>query len=134
MKERDPDDGMSYPRWTVIGSVPTPHCLFSLSVHQQIHAMDHRFHDGLSCTTVLVFRDPFLKGLQLFLSILLQISKIDRHTLDGPYFKTFMTVRDPSLEGVHSFSKCPLTDIYDGPSYPRWSALYNRHDGQRPLS
>ena len=33
-----------------------------------------------------------------------------------------------------NFSKCPLTYIYDGTSYPRWSVLHNNHDGQRYLS
>ena len=32
------------------------------------------------------------------------------------------------------FSKCPQTDNYDGPSYPRLYVLHDRYDGQRPLS
>ena len=30
------------------------------------------------------------------------------------------------------FSKCPPTDICDGPSFPRWSFLHSRYGCQRP--
>ena len=33
---------------------------------------------------------------------------------------------------VSIFSKCPLMDIYDGPSYSRRSVLHSRHDGDLP--
>lgn len=103
MTEQDPDDGPSYPRWAVIGSVPTPHYSFSLSVHQWTHATDRRSHYGPSYTIVMVVRDPCPKGLQLFLSVFWQTSMTDRHTLDGPSYTTVLVVRDPIPKGLHFF-------------------------------
>ena len=172
MTQRDPDYRPSYPQWTVIGSVTTPHHLavqFSPCFHQRTNVTDHCSHHILSCTTILVVRDPnpnclslFLsvlwrtsttdrhyhdgpscttgilvrhpcpKGLQLFLSVLWRTSTTDRHYHNGMSCTTVMTVRDPCPKGLHFFSKCSMTDIYDGASYTRWSVLPNRHDGQRP--
>ena len=87
--------------------------------------------DGPSCTTVLVVRDPILKGLSRFLSVLQRTSTTDRLALDGPSCITVMTVRDPSLKDLHTFYKCPLTDNYNGPSYPRRSVLHDRCDSPR---
>ena len=78
---------------------------------------DRRLHDGSSCTTVLVVRDPVSNGLSLFLSVLQRTHVTDRHTHDGLSCMTVMTVRDPSPKGLHIFFKCLLTDTYDGPSY-----------------
>ena len=64
---------------------------------------DRRTHDGPSCTTVLVVRDPVSKGLSLFLSVLQRTHVTDRHTHDGPSYTTVMTVRDPSAKGLHIF-------------------------------
>ena len=77
--------------------------------------MDRHSHDGPSCTTVLVVRDPVPKGLSLFLSVLQQTSTTDCHTQDGPSCMTVMTVKYPSLKGLHTFSKCSLMNNYDGP-------------------
>ena len=41
---------------------------------------------------------------------------MDCRTLDGPSCTIIMTVRDPSPKGLHTLSKCPMTDIDDGPS------------------
>ena len=64
---------------------------------------DRRLHDGPSCTTVLVVRDPVYKGLSLFLSVLQRAHVKDHHTHDGPSSMTIMTVRDPSPMGLHIF-------------------------------
>ena len=39
---------------------------FFLSVLQWTHATDRHTYDGLSCTTVLVVKDPFRKGVSQF--------------------------------------------------------------------
>ena len=83
------------PTTDVVGSVPTaltPNVQFSPSVHQRTHATDRRSHDALSCTTVLVVRDPIPKGLSLFLSVLQRTSMADRHTLNGPSYIAVITV------------------------------------------
>ena len=123
---------------------------------------DRCLHDGPSCTTILVVRDPVFKDLSKFS----ECPTTDRHTHDGPSCTTIMIVRDPSDKGLPTFSKCPMTDrrtddgpsctivmmvrdpsdkglptfskcpttdSYDGPSYRRRSVLLDRHDGQRPL-
>ena len=78
---------------------------------------DRRTHDGPSCTTVLVVRDPIPKGLSLFLSVLQRTNMTDHRHYDDPSCKTVMVVRDPVSKGLSFFSKGPLTDTYDGPSY-----------------
>ena len=78
---------------------------------------DRRLHDGPSCTTVLVVRDPVYKGLSLFLSILQQTHLTDRHPYDGPSCTTVLVVRDPVPKGLSLFSKCPQMEKYDGLSY-----------------
>ena len=128
MIEQDPDDGPLYPRWTVIGYIPTPHHSFSLSVHQLKHATDRRSHDGPSCMTVMVVRDLCPKGLHFFPSFLLWTSMTKLHTLDVPSCTTVITVRDPSPKGLHTFSKCPVMDIDDGPSLSQRSVLLIRHN------
>ena len=79
--------------------------------------MDRRSQDGPSCTIVLVVKDPLSEGLSLFLSVLQWTHVTDRRIHDDPSCMTVMTVRDPSPKGLLFFSKCPLTDTYDGPSY-----------------
>ena len=79
--------------------------------------MDRNTHNGPSCTSVLVVRDPLSEGLSLFLSVLQRTHVTNCRTHDGPSFMTVMTVRDPSPKGLSFFSKCPLTDTYDRPSY-----------------
>ena len=113
--------------------VPKGLSLF-LSVLLRTTMTDRHSHDGPSYTTVLIVRDPVPKGLSLFLSVLLRTHAIDCDSHDAPSCITVMTVRDPSLKGLHTFSKCPLTDNYDGPSYPRRSVRHNCYDCQRPLS
>ena len=77
---------------------------------------DRRLHDGPSCTTVMIVRDPVSKGLSLFLSVLQWTHVTDGRTHGGPSGMTVMTVRDPSPKGLHIFSKCAMTDTYNGPS------------------
>ena len=79
--------------------------------------MDRHTHDGPSCTTVLVVRDPLPEGLSLFLSVLQRTHVTDRHTIDGLSCMTVIMARDPSPKGLHIYFKCPLTDTYDRPSY-----------------
>ena len=64
---------------------------------------DRRLHNGPSCTTVLVVRDPISEGLSLFLSVLKGTHMKDRRTHDGPSCMTVMTVRDPSPKGLSFF-------------------------------
>ena len=70
---------------------PTNYSLFSPSVHRWTSTTDHHALDGSSCTTIMVVRDPILKGLKIF-------------------------------------SKCPMTDLYDGPSCSRQFVLHNCPD------
>ena len=64
---------------------------------------DRRLHDGPSCTTVLVVRDPISEGLSLFLSVFQWTHVTDRRTHDGPSCMTVMTVRNPSPKGLSFF-------------------------------
>ena len=109
--------------WVSETPIPKGLSLF-LNVLQRTHATDRRSHDGPSFTTVLVVREPIPKGLSPFLCVLQQTSTKDHHTLNGLSCIIVMTIRDPSSKGLHTFSKCPLTDNYDGPSYPRRSILH----------
>ena len=81
--------------------------------------MDHCLHDGPSCTTILVVRDPVSKGLSKFS----MCPTTDRHTHDGLSCTTVMMVRDPSDKGLSKSYMFPTTDSYDGPSYRRRSVV-----------
>ena len=122
--ERDPDDGPSYPRWTVVGSVAK--ALAPMS--QRTHVTDRRAHDGLSCTTVMLVRDPVSKGLSFFP----KCSPTD--TCDGPSSSctTVVVVRDPVSKGLSFYPKCFSTETCDGPSSSLRSILHNRSGCQRP--
>ena len=125
MTERGPDDGPSYPRLTVIGSVqtsPTPHCPIFSKCPPTDTCDGPSFHDGSSCTTVLVIRDPIPKCLLLFPSVLLRTSTTDRHTLDVPSRITVMTVRYPSPKGFHNFFL----------SVPQWTSTTDLHNHNGP--
>ena len=126
--DRRTHDGPSYPQRTVVGSIakalaPCP--------NGRTNVTNHRTHDGPSCTTVLVARDPVSKGLSLFPSVLQRTHVTDRHTHDGPSCMTVIAVRDLPPKGLHFFPKCPTMDIYtdrcncDGPS------CTHRHASQR---
>ena len=80
------------------------------------------------------FRDPFPKGLLLFLSVLLRTHATDRHPYDGSSCTTFLVAKEPIPKGLSIFSKCTQMENYEGPSYPRRSVLHDRYDGKRPLS
>ena len=64
---------------------------------------DRRLHDGSSCITVLVVRDPVSKGLLLFLSVLLRTHVTDRRLHDGLSCTTVLVVRDPVSKGLSFF-------------------------------
>ena len=72
--------------------------------HSTTVTNEHMRRTVVSCTTVLVVRDPIPKGLSRFLSVLQRTSTTDRHTLGGPSYITDMTVKDPSLKGLHFLS------------------------------
>ena len=56
-----------------------------LSVLLRTHATDRHTNDGLSCMTVLMVRDPFPKGLHIFiLSLLWRTPATDRRIYDDP--------------------------------------------------
>ena len=107
--ERDTDDGPSYPRRTVIGSIPkslTPHFPFLLSVLQRTYVTDRRLHEGSSCTTVLVVRDLVSKGLSFFFPSVPQRTHVMDHRLhDGPSCTIVMLDRDPVSKGLSFFSQ-----------------------------
>ena len=120
-------DGPSRTTFLVVrDSIPKDLHLF-LSVLWWASKMDRHTRNGLSCTTILVVTEPYPKGLQLFLSVLWRASMTERHTLDGSSCTTVMTVKDPCPKGLHTFSKCPTTNIDDGPSLS-WRSVLLIHD------
>ena len=64
---------------------------------------DRRLHNGPSCTTVLVVRDPVSEGLSLFLSVLQRRHMTDRRLHNGPFCTTVLVVRDPVSKGLSLF-------------------------------
>ena len=76
-----------------------------------------RLHDGPSCTTILVVRDPVAKGLSFFLSVLQRTHATDRCIYDGPSCLTDMTARDPSPKDLYILTQVSYDVIYDGLSY-----------------
>ena len=64
---------------------------------------DRRLHDGPSCTTVLVVRDPVSKGISFFSSVLQRTHVTDRRLYDGPSCTTVLVVRDPVSQGLSPF-------------------------------
>ena len=120
-------DGPSRTTFLVVRDpIPKDLHLF-LSVLWWASKMDRHTRNGLSCTTILVVTEPYPKGLQLFLSVLWRASMTERHTLDGSSCTTVMTVKDPCPKGLHTFSKCPTTNIDDGPSLSWRSILLSLH-------
>ena len=65
--------------------------------------IDHRTHDALSCTTVLVVRDPLPEGLSLFVRVLQRTHVTDRRLYDGLSCTTILVVRDPVSEDLSPF-------------------------------
>ena len=60
-------------------------------------------HDGLSCTTILVVKDPLPEGLSLFLSVLQRTHVTDRRLSDGQSCTTVLVVTDPVCQGLSPF-------------------------------
>ena len=95
---------------------------------------DHLSHDGPSCTTVLVVRDPVPKGLSFFLTVLLRTHATYGHWNYRPSFTNVLVIIDPVPKGLSLFlivlQLKHATDRYshDGPSFTY------RHDGQSPYS
>ena len=83
------------------------------SVLRRTLTTDRCLHDGPSCTTVLVVRDPVSKGLSKFS----KCPTKDRHTHDGPSCTTVMIVRDFPNKGLPTFSNCSTMDSYEGLLY-----------------
>ena len=90
---------------------------FFPSVLERTHVTDRRTHDGPSCMTVMMVRDPSPKGLYFFPSVLQRPLVTDRRTYDGPSCMTVITVRDPSPKGLHIFSQVS----YDG--HLQWTVV-----------
>ena len=94
--------------------------------HKETSSTDRRALDGPSWGPSHQFPCIFSKFPWM-------TSTTDRRAPDGLSCATVMVVRDPTPKGLKIFSKCPMTDLYDGPSCSWLSVLQNRHGCKRPI-
>ena len=71
--------------------------------HSTTVTNEHMRRTVVSCTTVLVVRDPIPKGLLLFLSVLQWTHATERHSHDGASCTTVLVVRDPVPKNLKLF-------------------------------
>ena len=134
VKEREPDDGPSYPRRTV---VPTTDCRWvhskrpntPLSNFTQVSSNGHMprtvIHTTVRPTQSFWLLETLFLRVSLYFSMCPQTDKYDRPSYPRrSVLMTVMMVRDPSPKGLHIFSKCAMTDTYNGPSYLWRSVLH----------